>query len=251
MAKMDKDALKKNQFWIGLGVFCVLWLVAVVMVKTMGDGKAKADYQAAVKSLSDTRNPKNDSFLGPWNEHRDKFKAHKDKIWQQAWDLQQGIYDWPQPMVTAGIVPRYVGDSFTRVRGPDGKGDVTEDLNNRSRYRDDWYKEQFPPATAWDTYVAPVEFLGGFFAVFPMQNWQRSNAPTQEEVWLAQEDYWVRREMLVIVRQALDSVAVFKPVEEKKEEKKEAKKEPEKLPDGIAARHVPRNAAWELTPLLA
>src|SRR5262249_20788625 len=151
----------------------------------------------------------NDSFLGPWNAHRDKFKAHKDKIWQEAWDLQKDIYVWPDAMREAGIIPRYVGDSFTRVRDQAGKGDVTEDLNNRSKYKTDWYKEQFPPATGLDTWVAPVEFQGGFFAVFPMQEWQRSNAPTQEEVWLAQEDYWVRRELLFTINQAIQSVANF------------------------------------------
>ena len=40
-----------------------------------------------------------------------------------------------------------------------------------------------------------------------MQEWDRTNVPTHEEVWLAQEDFWVRREMLFMIREAIDAVA--------------------------------------------
>jgi hypothetical protein len=65
--------------------------------------------------------------------------------------------------------------------------------------------------------------------------------PTMEEIWLAQEDFWVKRELLKIVRAALDEYAIFKPVE--------IKDEP--MPEGnYLSRHRFRNPSWEITLLI-
>ncbi len=55
-----------------------------------------------------------------------------------------------------------------------------------------------------------------------------------------QEDFWVRREMLVIVYNTLSNIALFQ------EEKVDPK---EKLPPGILGRRVFKNASWQLNLL--
>ncbi len=66
--------------------------------------------------------------------------------------------------------------------------------------------------------------------------------PTMEEIWLAQEDLWVKRELLKIVHAALDEYATFKPVEISKDEP---------MPEGnYQSRHRFRNPSWEITLLI-
>lgn len=238
MAKMDKEALKKNLFWILLGVFCVLWIGAVVVVKMAADDKKKKDWEGAKGGIEGalSKGPKTEAYLKPWQEHGQKFRNHKDVIWKQAWDQQRDMYTWPESMPVS-VRPEYPGDSFASPRDAAGKGDPIVDQNNRSRFKTDWYYEQFG---GLEQVVFPAEFLGGFYGVFPVQVWDRSATPTGEEIWLAQEDYWVRRELLYMIRQAMDSVALLKDV---------TPADKEKLPDGIVGRRLFRNANWELNLL--
>lgn len=242
MAKggLDAEALKKHQFWIVLGAFAVLWIVAVVMVKVSANDGPKKKFDAAKTSIKGalSKGVKTEAYQKPWNEHGKKFRDHKDVIWKQAWDQQKDMYTWPDSMK---IQPQYIDDTF---------GPTTEtDLDNRTRYRTTWYDEQFVYAPdekekGFAPYVAPVEFAGGnFFGIFPKQVWDRGVTPTREEIWLAQEDYWVRREMLIIIRNALDSVALLKEVPPKDPKAKE------ELPPGVVLKKVFRNSIWELTLL--
>jgi hypothetical protein len=59
-----------------------------------------------------------------------------------------------------------------------------------------------------------------------------------EEIWLAEEDFWVKREMLRIVRAALDAYSHFKPVDIPKDEP---------MPEKAAPRYRFRNPSWEIT----
>ena len=40
--------------------------------------------------------------------------------------------------------------------------------------------------------------------------WNPKNPPTREEMWLLQEDFWVKKDMLEIVRAVLDDTARMK-----------------------------------------
>ncbi len=241
MAKkgFDAEALKKHQFWIGLGVFALLWILAVVMVKVNAtDAKKKAWEEAKGKvSSAQQKGPKTVAYQIPWNKHGERFKKHKDVIWREAWDIQKDMYFWPADMPESAK-PKYFDDYFAPLQR-DGSPNITEDYNNRSAFAKDWYPSQFPVLT---TYNEPAEYLGGFYAIFPMQQWDRSRPPTREEIWLAQEDFWVRREMLFMIREAMDSMAVLKDVTP-------PQTAAEKLPEGIVGKKVFRNANWELTLL--
>ncbi len=69
----------------------------------------------------------------------------------------------------------------------------------------------------------------------------RDEAPTAEEIWILQEDFWVKQEMLHIVRAVQQSVGHFAKVDVKKEEPK-----PEGVqPDAVVKRF--ENGLWEFT----
>jgi hypothetical protein len=232
-SKIDKDTLKKNLFWILLGVFVVLWLAGVGIAVMPGDDKAAKEYTSAKSAVDSTKGKgvKTPAYQEPWHKHGQMFSGYKAVIWEKAWKQQEAMYDWPASMPYAAR-PLYPTDAF--VRDATGQKNVTEDVKIRNRFPE-WYHEQFEYLP---DIVVPAKFNGGFAAVFPEQTWVKGSAPTQEEVWLAQEDFWVKRELLWLIRQAIDSVALFREVPAAKDEKP---------PEGAVARRVFRNANWELT----
>ena len=236
-SKFDKETLKKHLFWILLGVFVLFWFVGVVIAILPGDDTAEKAYKTSKKGVEDTKKNgvKTAAYQEPWKKHGAKFREHKDKIWAKAWKQQEGMYTWPVSMLKEAARPLYPEDPF--VRDGTGKKNVTEDQKIRSTFRT-WYHEQFD---GLEELVYPAQFSGGFDTVFPEQKWDRESPPTQEEIWLAQEDYWVRRELLFLIRQAMSAVALFQEIPQGKDDKP---------PEGIAAKRVFRNANWELTLLI-
>ena len=238
MAKIDKEALKKHRFWIGLGVFVAVWLIGIIVVEVSGDTskqKAWSDAKTGIEGAK-SKGPKTVKFQEPWNEHGSKFRVIKDKVWYRSWREQEKMYTWPDGMyVVDGHEPYFIDDEFGKP------ADVS--VNNRARYRTDLYA---PQIDALRYYVNPVEFNEGFDKVVPKVTLDRSRAPTREEIWLVQEDLWVRREMLAIVRNTIDDIARF---HEEEPDPKKAKEE--KLPEGILGQRVFTNANWQLKLLFA
>ncbi len=230
-AKPDKEALKKNLFWIMLGVFAAFWVVALAVVKfSYSDAKQK-EWEKAEKDIKSalSSGPKTQAFITPWDQHGKDFQKHKDVIWKEGWEQQAGMYVWPEDMK---IKPLYPEDAL---------GEGPEDGNNKGAFASTWYKSQFEGLAAL---AAPADYRGGFDAVVPKQVWDQTRPPTREEIWLAQEAFWVRKEMLLIIQDALNASAVFKDVT------KDVAGDKDKLPDGVLARKVFRSAFWELDLLI-
>jgi hypothetical protein len=225
--KINKEMLAKNGFWIGLGGFVFFWLIALVLLLFLtGDDAPRKAYEDAKKQMTDlSRSAKTKEWQKPWNDHGKKYRKKKDDAWELAWNVQKGMYQWPVPMAS----------TFSLYYPEDPWGPNPEtDLDRRVDYRGKWYASQFEDLAK---IVEPVVFKGGFENVFPQQKWRDGLPPTREECWLAQEDFWIRREMLYIVRNALDSVAELKMIEEKKKDD---------LPKGVFSWTRWKNADWEL-----
>src|SRR4051794_29386864 len=99
--KLDSEALKKNGFWIALGAFVLLWLIAAVVILWPADLPTKKEYEDTKKAAEGAQSirPKTLAYQKPWLAHAEKFKAEKDKVWGSAWDQQSLMYDWPVTMV--------------------------------------------------------------------------------------------------------------------------------------------------------
>jgi hypothetical protein len=231
--KLDKETLVKHKFWIGLGVFALLWLIAIVMLAFTAGAeikKNKADYEKADKAIKGVKNVKSPHFLPKWIEHQDMFRRHKDVVWEKGWNHQKGLYDWP---------------SVEDWKAPQAPGAPMEHAD-RVKYRDTVYAGQLQGLFDAKP-IAPVEFHGGkeekdaFLTLMAPVQWDKNNAPTREEIWLAQEDIWVKRELMRVIRQVLDEQA--RMVEVKVDSS-------EPLPAGIQSRRRFRNTTWEIDLLI-
>ncbi len=301
---MDKEALKKNQFWYLLGGFGLVWLILWVCAMVSGSEageKNKKEEPEKKKSLTEwnSKTPKNDKFIKPWNKHRDNFAAQKDTVWRQAWDTQASFYVWPNNLPD--------GTDFNQVMlyAADTKKSLQDDVRKREEYATT-YANQFrdldklvAPAyfgdakaagngggfpapgqgggggsgsenkeKAFKVMMGPAMAAGGsnqgggrggvlgpnapnapgaggeadgvpFDAVLTGKN--ELPPPTPEEIWILQEDFWVKQEMLHIIRAVQQSVSHFAKEDVKKDEEK---------PAGVQADAVVKrfsNGVWEFT----
>jgi hypothetical protein len=224
--KLDKETVVKHQFWFLLGGYVLVWLIAVLALKFSAPGKIAAAQQEYKKSKDgldrESKSPKNDkTFCPPWEAYGNIFDGHKKVIWKQAWDLQRWMYNWP-----------FNKDmSFPQQQ-------LSQD--EREEYKRKFYPDQIEQLRQIaPTLIHPAELKGGFDNVFRPQEWKET--PTREECWLAQEDYWVKRELVYVIGYALAAQGYMAPW---KIDEKEA------LPEGVDAKAVRRrfrNLNWEIT----
>jgi len=141
-----------------------------------------------------------------------EYTVHKDKVWAEAYvNTQVGLMTWPQPQEGTDKV-------FQDLEKTGHFGDPINDAA-LLRYRDKLYQTQFPKekeglevflaSPSGDAYLPLVidrNLLGQI-------TWGKQQ-PTVEECWLAQEDLWLRREVLRILQEALESMGKFKEVKE-------------------------------------
>lgn len=224
--KLDKDTLVKHQFWILLGSYLLVWIIAVLWLGAAAGPeitKAQSAYKTSSDKLTAAKtNPVNPvTFLPPWQKAADTFHGHKDVIWKDAWTYQAGMYDWPD-----------------RWKNKDMTTPQTELVpDDRSDYRHKLYPQQIDLLRKnAPQYLYPVELAGGFDQVFQPQRWEET--PTREEIWLAQEDFWVKRELLMVIYGEMANLAFMHPT---------PIGDDEKAPEGVAARHRYRNQNWEIT----
>lgn len=125
-AKFDIEIIKKNLFWILLGVVSLIQVAAIVLL-LISDPAAtqRKEYQDREKEMKAINDFKNEKFLPPWKERKDEFTAEKNVIWEKAWKPQEPIYYFP-----VGI---------KKLEYPDEKPTSAE----LTSYRDRYYKDQF------------------------------------------------------------------------------------------------------------
>lgn len=274
--KLEKEALMKHHFWIGLGTATVLLLALYFLLQISAAPKkdeARTAFEASQKNLKQTSSQPmtNESFLHAWKDRKKEYEGLKGSIWQIAWEPQKDMMTWPLDNNLTNGAQRILSSAYF---GDDTPAQIPNLLRKRINYlriyRDDLYKTQFPEAKLlkeeypsgyavgtilrpeyrsryWANF--PVAFEGGIGKIVPPVNWDPKATPTVEEAWLAQEDLWLRRGMLKIMKSAIDSVARCAPVLNPKTGKNDWP-----IPAGreatVMKRRRFRNMNWELDILI-
>src|SRR5437870_5267397 len=136
--KFDKETLIKHRFWIALGIFAPLWLVAwlVLLLSVSGEvEKTKKGYDASMKSIDTVTNPKTAAFTTPLNEKKDKLEGRKKEVWVEVRGSQGNIdNDWPVNDKAPELGKLANEPFFTPVKGE-------SEVRVVQQYRDVLYKE--------------------------------------------------------------------------------------------------------------
>jgi hypothetical protein len=263
--KVDKEFLLKHRFWILLGVFVPFWLFVLIWLSTGVAGevsKKRGEYAQVDQGLNGINRPPNDTWVEALKVHENSLKGKKDLVWEAVWKPQVDMMTWPgnaRSPLNEKLRDKYFGDPI--------------DPADAKEYADNLYREQLREfvnsnllayyhlgkriqydgkRVVEDDYVnpsAPAFYNGGHYeTVIKPVRWGTKD-PTTEECWLAQEDIWVKREMLHVIRTAIDTAAhcerasVFK--------RAELPGLDAKLPEGALAHQVHRNGDWELDLVFA
>jgi hypothetical protein len=235
--KLDIQTLKKHRFWIGLGVFGLFFLILLILLPTiMGSiaSQARAAFNTSQAAVTRLNKAPNDFANGLWEDPLKKqegvVKKRKSVVWKEAWHTQDTLMTWPGDRTAP--LDKELADAYFL--------DPIKEDRYRRHYAETLYADQW---SEFKNAIVPAYYQGGSYeaVLHPITTWEHA-PPTSEECWLAQEDLWVKRELVDIIRNAIQATKRFDKVEV------DTKKEPP--PEGTLAVHRFRNPNWEVTLFL-
>ncbi len=274
--KIDKELLIKHHFWVLVGAFLLVLSIGFsTLLFGSSEGDKQKDFEKSQKLLSNYKAPgaavNPATFIPPWETYRDWHSAHKDKVWKEAWSYQKDLITWPR--YDQFDFQEQWNASTTFKNWMERVSEDKTHLNTALRaFKMGLYAKQFEELYQKVAVDKPVDFKGGRAGFdrmmvpplgttqvadggnLPGRNFPQGQpggqadanktprtlfeeVPTLEEAWLAQEDYWVKREIINAIAKTLHDLATMKEVPI---DPKDVKK------DGVIAHRRFRNNTWEL-----
>ena len=202
---LDKDTLIKHRFWILLLVAVPIILLLILLVPASIGGKTDEQVKKidGTKKSLDLNQPKNEKWMEGLAKKEAVVTQQQKAVWGKAWDAQAGLFTWPSDPdrnfdflgkayfgapIDRVVCGRYAGKRFDLMQAREILKIVQPVLPGSPR---------------------PVVLLRNPNPIRTVAKFARVQPPA-EEIWLAQEDLWVQRELLQVVRDANDSVAKFR-----------------------------------------
>ena len=230
--KIEKETLVKNMFWILLGAYVTLGLFVILWLETSVEGAVESERQKITAHRDKLKKNADQAKLNGLTELnlcKDKINTltkRKDEVWQEQWDGQQGLMFWPDKVADTYANLRFGEAVEPKIRVTYAQVDSYfkqyEDMAKMFQValpvKDPKTRKPIEDPKTGKTMVqtiVPVEFYKGNWkeVLAPVEKWKlQEGPPTDEEVWLAQEDVWVRHELLEALKNANLSVARFKAV---------------------------------------
>jgi hypothetical protein len=182
-AKLDKEMMKKQHFWlllIPLFIGLLLaWLGLFFGVADATDERAGQNDQE--KKKVDSAKAQAKKQLEEYDKRKEVLFGLRTERWKEMWNLQQGIYQWPEALGE---------DQIVKVKDLKFGADIS-DASFKDAYRDLGMKGYEDLAKE----SAPLQFAGDWrTALRTVPAWKRN--PESEDIWLAAEDYWVQKELI-------------------------------------------------------
>ncbi len=208
--KLDKETLLKEHFWFLLALALPLALVSLILLLyTSGNliaapQKKIKDAEAELQRIKGSK-PKHPRWLDALKKREDLAILQQKKVWEKNWKDQEKLMTWPAdfgPQVLGQLTQMYFGDEIPgeiRSAYPSHYWSQTEEIFQVAQPRNGFGQVMVQPHDTWAALLRLMpEFLNAW-----------NNPPTSEDLWLAQEDLWVQRGLLQIVRDVNDASANF------------------------------------------
>ncbi len=192
-AKLTAADLKKHHYWILAGVAPLFALLAALFLwLNVGDAVAKsaAATDAAVKDVAAVQ-PKGKLAIDvDYPKQEGVLNEQKKKLWEKNYDAQKAMFVWPKNDRLKGLEKRY--PKFGQ-KMPEGREDEALDQIRKIEV----YEKAYEDLAAE---VKPTAFAGGSWRglLRYVSNWTEK-IPTDKQLWLALEDLWVQRGLLLPV----------------------------------------------------
>ncbi|MFO0851929.1 MAG: hypothetical protein U0871_25690 [Gemmataceae bacterium] len=187
---MKNDALKKHHFWILAGVGLVFSLLAFLMVMfnvSSAVASAKSDLDKQFNDIKGN-NPKGTKALEDMDKQKEVLLKRREELWKTNYEQQKSLFAWPNHMKLKPLE-----DRFTKFGEPIARQeDAFDTLKTREVYE-----------TAYERIAQSI-----VPTTFPGRDWRKvlrhvtawgDIVPTSNRVWLALEDLWVQKTLLLAV----------------------------------------------------
>jgi hypothetical protein len=209
--KIDKEYLVKHHFWFMLAAYLPLVVLSLVLLWTSVAGaidKRATDLKSLKDKVKTNTKPdaKNMAWIDAATKKAEALAKQKNKVWSEVWNGQAAIFTWPEPLAHLDALDygdkidrsedrdTYINDKKCYSKQLTDMVALVQPVNNKGegvvQFRDNW-----------KTVINHVEPWFGKSAALTV--------PSSEEIWLAQEDLWVQRELLQIIRDTNDGLAVY------------------------------------------
>ena len=200
-AKFDKEMMKKHHFWLLFAPLALFILIAwyalladvpdVISAKMEDNEKKKKQLAANVKAQPRKTIDEYGKQVGTLDDQR-------GKLWKEGWNHQKDLYTWPKGYTDeqrAVVANMKFGEEI-----PEKVGSVRDQFRAENVYANEYKNlvqtlEPMQFRESWDTLLQYVRVWG--------------NVPSSEDIWLAMEDYWIQRELLLAIHQVNVNAAAF------------------------------------------
>jgi len=182
-AKLDKETMKKQHFWLLLiPLFVGLLLAWLGLFFGVADAtEEQANKNAEEKKKVDNAKAQSKKMLELYDKRKEELFGLRTQRWEEMWKAQQPIYQWPEALPE---------ELVAKVQNMKFGADIT-DPRFKDAYRDLGMKGYEDLAKE----AAPIQFAGDWrTALRTVPAWKRN--PESEDIWLAAEDYWVQKELI-------------------------------------------------------
>jgi hypothetical protein len=246
-AKIDKEVLIKHHFWILTGLFVLLVLIPLFCLVGSVSGtvaKGREDLEGAKKQAKGVpASPPNGQWEKAYKKADGYVEKKQDQVWKQAWELQKDMVTWPEGLLAEfpQFKDMYFGDPINQYQAQK----FSEEYGSQLFELPGIIRPLMPDGTG------VVQASGKWTDLLQLHRTFTVLPPSREDVWLSQEDFWVKRELLRVVRAANDAVGRFQEVKQlKTAAPKDAKGKAAVQPEDRNHK-IFRNPFWEVELTLA
>jgi hypothetical protein len=201
-AKFDAEMLKKHHFWfllIPVGIAVLLcWYALFLEVPDAISGTA-GGFEQKKKDLASVQ-AKSRGLVDEYAKNVKRLDEDRVKMWKQSWDEQKHIFVWPSGYTDkqlAVVKDRRFGDPIPN----------TDQTLLQFREPEVYHAEYKKLVQE----LEPMQFRESWQKVLRYQD-QFRLAPDYEDMWLAMDDLWVQRTILMAIRDVNARAAEFKIV---------------------------------------
>ena len=228
---MKNEKLMKLHTWIVFGVALLFAGIAFLIMSLMASGSIKAKQAEIEKVEADLKSKTNTKGeIKLLEEQKGKLEKQREILWFDNYERQEAakVFDWPP------------GDANFRALGGNKALKFGDEIlvNNNELAPQTFYKAFDSGYSKLATQLEPVRFANGSWkSTFRyVTNWGTKTAVEVPWMWLALEDFWVQKAILLPIIDFNDEAATFVDVTPKP-----AKGEEENL-----LKRTLQNRVWEL-----
>ena len=201
--KFDKELVKKHHFWFLfipiLIALLVAWIGLFALAADDISVKENKNDDDKKKSPYDKQKPR--KTLDVYDVQLKELDTKRYDWWKKGWEAQKDLYVWP-----SGYGPEQA-QFLKEFRFGD---QIRDEKNVHELFAFEDQKVYLNEYKQLAAQLEPMQFRDSWRTVLHRDQQDWAKRPDSEDMWLAMEDLWVQREILLAVHKVNAEAAAFK-----------------------------------------